>query len=833
MSWDQQAYSFGNPNAQPLTPTRTPTSGQFPSPTAFQTPKRGSNLESRGGWTPTFAEEYSVFNATPGRLTSSQYQFAEASPRPSTSSTQKGISAGDLAAELITHVHHLSPKTHLPLPPVDPSNQLSSSPGPPPATEGRSDDSVNTLVTPRKPRKRLEGAFSAQTATPPATRSRGLRKQAPKTRSDTMQNASQDSHYGASHTPTRQQSHMSFPSSSADFFYPMSAPAFINSKPFWEPDASMGGMDLDFNTEDAVMFNMGSHRTGNSFDWGRNNQMVNVPAPTPSTVKRQRPLAPKLPKSTPELLPSTIASFDFPDFSASEDPFSPSAIGGVNPGLLFSRNNLVPMASQFADIPLPPTRPATSHAEQPQPYQHQLRESMRDQEELRRSRSRSSRESSKARRLERGPASSPVKGSARPSLQRSSSESRGKRCQPDRILSRSSSSSSGRISPMKHQRPSNLTSIPEMERPKTRTEVKFTIDANGRARTETVILQEYPTTSRGPSARSDIWESSQYDESSSDDESILVASRNTSFALPQQAKSAKMSGFDLPQSLEYQKHSSGGYSHSESSSQRSLRQDSAGSESGTAFMEEDDGSGDAAQALRKIMESRKKEQRIMRQSQQLHHRHYDTTPRGNSQYRNYGSSNFSPTSMTDPNAGTPSSSKSGTIRCTCGNPDSEGLMIQWYAAFYTRDVMELTFAVNLAITGFTPIVLALILGISLLFISALSALRLLNYEEAGLETPPKELAAWEAARHHWHINLSSRSGEGYLILSSSNGIPYTVKGFQQKSNSSCRLLAKDHPQVSILEQQFSGYVMRIMCKRRQHGHHQCHTFPLCPDTLPE
>lgn len=54
--------SFGNPNAQPPTPTQTPTSGQFPSPTAIQTPRNSSSFENRGGWTPTFAEEYSVSN---------------------------------------------------------------------------------------------------------------------------------------------------------------------------------------------------------------------------------------------------------------------------------------------------------------------------------------------------------------------------------------------------------------------------------------------------------------------------------------------------------------------------------------------------------------------------------------------------------------------------------------------------------------------------------------------------------------------------------------------------------------------------------------------------
>jgi len=514
---------------------------------------------------------------------------------------------------------------------------------------------------------------------------KGSRKLAPKLASDTMQNESQDSHYGCSQTPTHQQNLMSFQSSSSEFFYPMSAPAtapaFSNTKPFWDPDASMGGMDLDFSTGETSMFNMGSHRMSNSFDWGRSNQMfqetVNIPNPSPniasqaeqSTIKRQRPLAPKTPACTTELRPSTMAPFDFNKVSASEDPFSPSAIGGVDPGLLFSRNDPVPMPSEFQDVHLPSTRPVTSHVEL-KPYQHQLRESMRDQEEMRRSRS--SRENSRSRRFERGTASSPVKGSARPGLQRSISDSRGRRTQ-DRFLSRSST---GRISPVKHQRPSNLMSIPEMERPRTRTEVKFTIDANGRARTETVLVEEDLRTSRGgPSARSEGWESSQYDESSSDDEPILVPSRNTSFSLPQQ-KPPKIGSFDTSSRTHApQRRSYGGYSQSESSSQRSFRRDSLGSEAETV-LDEDDDSGDAAQALRKVMESRKERQVNTRNPQ--HHRYSDSTTRRNPQDGNYSSStNLSPTTITDPDGGaTPSSTKSGTTRCVCGSSDSEGgLMI--------------------------------------------------------------------------------------------------------------------------------------------------------------
>jgi len=441
MSWDQQAYSFGNPNAQPPTPTQTPTSAQFPSPT-FQTPRNNSNFENRSGWTPTFAEEYSVFNSTPGRLTSSQYNFVETStPRPSTASTQnRRLSAtGDIAAELASHVHHFSPNTGLPLPPVDPSNQLPSSPGPYSTTRNQFDDSATKKITPRQPKKRLEEAFSGQTATPPASASKGSRKLAPKLATDKMQNDSQGGHYGNSQTPTQHPNIMPFPSSAAEFFYPMSAPAtapvFTNTKPFWDPDASLSGMDLDFTT-DVDIFNTNSHRISNSFDWGRNNQMfqetVNVSQPSSQpeqqtiTSKRQRPLAPKLPTTTAELAAS-LPHFDFNNAAVSDDPFSVATLGGgVDPGLLFSRTNSMSMSSAFDDAALPATRPATSHLEL-KPYQHQLRESQRDQEELRRSRS--SRETSKARRLERATVSSPIKASARPELQRSVSDSRGKRPQ--------------------------------------------------------------------------------------------------------------------------------------------------------------------------------------------------------------------------------------------------------------------------------------------------------------------------------------------------------------------------------------------------------------------
>lgn len=351
-------------------------------------------------------------------------------PSAYTQNRRLSSSAGDAAAELSTHVQ-LSPDPSIPLPPNEPSNRRPPSPAAYPTKSGRFDDSTKK-VTPRKPRKRLEEAFSGQTATPPQTASKGTRKLAPKISTETMQNGSHDSQHDNCGTPTHPPGLLSFPPTSADMFgYPMSAPAtapvFSNGRSFWDPDTNMSGMDLDFSTEDYT----GSHRTSD-FDWGRDNQMsqnvVNAPSNQnhSAPLKRQRPLAPKAPAPKTDL-PTSLSHFDFTSTdkpSVSGDPFSAATLeGGVDPGLLFGRAH---MTSGLDDVSLPTTRPATSYIAR-EPYEHQLRESRRDQEELRRSRS--ARESSTGRRFERGTVSSPVRSHARPILQRSVSDSRARRSQ--------------------------------------------------------------------------------------------------------------------------------------------------------------------------------------------------------------------------------------------------------------------------------------------------------------------------------------------------------------------------------------------------------------------
>jgi hypothetical protein len=229
----------------------------------------------------------------------------------------------------------------------------------------------------------------------------------------------------------------------------------------------------------------------------------------------------------------------------------------------------------------------------------------------------------------------------------------------------------GRISPVKRSQPPNLTAISEAPLPKVRTEVRLTVDKKGRARTETIVIDD-EVEAAATTRSNESYDSSHY-ESSSDEDDIIIPSQNTSFAAPPQLKGPKLARFETS-AHDVRRHStSASNSYSESSSQQSLM-DGEESEAETV-MEEDGGSGDATRALRKVMENRKKDQ--MKQRNPRHHR-YSSNTRGGSQYMGYASSsNLSPTTVTDPEGATPSSTRSGTTRCVCGKQESEGLMIQW------------------------------------------------------------------------------------------------------------------------------------------------------------
>lgn len=719
MSWEQQAYrlgsrnvmevdkrliivdnSFGNPNAQPPTPTQTPTSGVFSSPT-FQTPRANKTTsEDHSGWTPTFAEEYSVFNATPGRLISTGGTFGEiATPRPSTGSSQNGPLSHviDLEAEIASHVHY-NVQTDLFLPPVDPSRQLSSSPQEPPAHGTRS-NAKKATVTPRKPRRRLEEAFSGQTATPPKSASKTSRKLAPKPGTETMQrdprsiqqSSAAQGNSNALHLSNGPDDMFAFPASG-----PVTAPIYMDGKSFWDPDSSMSGMnmDMDFMAADCAPFDSTtSQRPNSSAHWGGNNLIFEDITSMQSLIHddgrgqgHQHPMASRAPMSSAPQGQSGTA-FSYGGSTLSEDPFAmTSTSDAVNPGLLFTFSDAfspITTDSKTNDSVMAYSQPSMAPLVR-EPYQHQQRESRRDQEEY--LRLRASKEKSRVS------FSSPAKLGDRPGLKRSASvnDSRAKIVPTRRSnqLSNSRSRTSdvgsrptsnrGRSSPIKHQSQMSLSSIPESVLG-TRTALTFSIDANGRARTETKIIVEEPMAlkRRAPSVKSEEYGSSHSD-SSTDEDEIVVPSRNTSFSVPSKRSQPKFSRFETSQPpIERGQHS---FDVNASFNMGRLPDDQE-SEAETV-MDDYDGAGDATDALRKAMETRK--QSIGGPGNSRHHMYSNNPARGGPSFRGHVQTYYnsaSPTTVSDPDLTSPSTDRDSSIsdstRCVCGARDGEGFMIQW------------------------------------------------------------------------------------------------------------------------------------------------------------
>ncbi|KAI0128726.1 hypothetical protein BJ170DRAFT_343348 [Xylariales sp. AK1849] len=708
MSGDRPNSSFGDPNAQPPTPKQTPTSVVFPSP-VFQTPKNDQgSFEDSSGWTPRFAEEYSVFNSTPGNLRGSQVTFVDFSISTpyQDSSSHKRLSAEGLegiAAQLATHVNHLSPNPNLPLPPVTPSRRLPSAPGPQITTHSQSDRASSFGLQESSGKRSFQETVDGdqiQTATPPPSARKGARKLAPKIQTTMMQN---EQNYGQEFVVgTPQQSNMqNFVTTPEMFGFPMSAPAtapvFTDSRAFWETDTGMSGIDMDFSAAGSNMFQTpGGHRPMSSLDWGRSNELFQESGVMPqqnqeskAPTKKERPLAPKPIHPNTELHSQDPSMFGASFMTHVGDPFGMmNQGGGVNPGLLFTR----PPSSSMEPATFDPMIQVPLMQSMSQPVALQIPVEQSQHAELRHIAS--TKEIRATKNSDRASASSPIKPSGRPGLSRGFSENRGRKpvrkaslptlAPAARPASQQGSGSrsmshnlqrSGRISPLKsHQRLSSLSSIAESVTPTVRTSVKFTIDSHGRARAETTKVavdgDEEPTPTAVRSRKeakitSRSWGSSEDDESSEDEEPIIIPSRNTSFALPDPNKPSSSHPFQSSRgSISEQSSSSLGIYYNELSSSVNDPE----SEAETVLNEAENGRGDAASELRKVVEDRQKRTNV------------NTSRRFVSGPAHSTASTISPTSLTEPGLPTPSSSQGNSVRCVCNraeNPNnSDGFMVQ-------------------------------------------------------------------------------------------------------------------------------------------------------------
>ncbi|GAB1320566.1 hypothetical protein MFIFM68171_10776 [Madurella fahalii] len=717
MSADQLASSFGDPNAQPPTPKRTPTFAILPSP-VFETPKKNQGrFDESGGWTPRFAEEYSVFNATPGNLRGSRDPFPDFGP-----ATPYSVGVGQerpLSAER-TPANKLSPNQSLPFSLVESSEVVRSLPAPlqtPTFDRSAAVDQLPGSVGRRvKARGTAALGSQGQTVTPPPTARKGDRKLAPKLDTAAMQNDQdfvQQPHYMAT---TQQQAIGNFVTAQGDMFgYPLSAPAsapaFGAQRSFWDPDPNLAGMDIDFGANGGDVFQPPTpQQPPGPEDWQRVNQMLQDQSGIAghgdghvSSGDHQPSLVSQAP--VPMLVTSStehqMFAVSYP--TAIDDPFRMGDNGGaVNPGLLFSRPQSASMDTASFNQPMQAPSSSGPMTSQDGPTDSRV-PSIPNAAGPSESRRSVSVKDVTPRKQDRSLASSPIKATGRPGLSRSFSESKGRKTigrsslptlapapRPQSQLVNNAGVSanrpivsqpqrpSGRVSPSKgtnnrhHHRLSSLSSIPETSGPQMRTQAKFTIDANGRARVETtvVVVDEPPSSARKRHssytvARRHQWDSSDDDDSSStDDEPIIIPSRNTSFALPDPRKPTTIHPFHNSQ-RSVSEHSTTSYTSFQGGSQNDA--DSDGETVVNDLTPTRKASGDAASELRKVRESRQRQWSASKQKR------LSSSASGTTGFTgNYaGQPATSPTTLSETSLPTPTSdSRSRGVRCICNRAEA-------------------------------------------------------------------------------------------------------------------------------------------------------------------
>lgn len=539
--------SFSYSCGQHPTPTGTPTSATFEQ-SFFSTPKAESSFyDPRVTW--DTADPYALspqFFKTP-----KEASLRTPIHRPSTpSGPKRHLSGKELEAEISSHVHHLSPNPNLSLPPVEPSRQLSSSPSPSSAKRSCLDAAERATTTPKSglvldTDSAMRSAGSMQTPPPTSTSASRRRAQQAHVAKLVKESAATGARRMSSpglavvnnvNTSTGMvgASPQQFPSLqfSPDVFgFPMSGPAtaptYPQQKLFWDPEQNTDPMSVDFAAFPSDSFDS-SHQTGlDPFVSTRQQiQMSHAPGTSynafatsiSNAINQQGPAS-----FTMTMAPSPQAQRPFQTSSAAaRKPIDRISFSGhaVNPSLLFSsptrQLEISEGAASSQDDP---------DADTLRPYAHQIQESRREREM----------QSGRMQRPTRGPeADSPAVKAALKALREEGAGSPGLRrsvtvtalTRHSVSLDQSNHQSTQVISqgyPGVELKP-KVSSICERSRredilraskltSRKRTAVTFSIDANGKARTETRTIVE------GPEVRLDGTAQMELDSASQDSDS--------------------------------------------------------------------------------------------------------------------------------------------------------------------------------------------------------------------------------------------------------------------------------------------------------------------------
>lgn len=487
------------------------------------------------------------FLKTPKCLT---YKTPTRSPTLSQAQKQP-LSGRDLEAQIASHVHHHSPNPNLSLPPVEPARQLSSSPNP------SSPSAKRVCHRASEPTLRLDTSLDPDTAA--AMRSAGSMQTPPPTSTSASRRKAQQAQVAklvkesaakgkrlsspnfskqvndSTSTSQVETSPNLFPGLQfspevfADFSIagPATAPVYPQHKLFWDPDENTEDMNIDFPTDDAFGFGMGMQKTLDPFVSTFDHTVVSHASNNDFGTSTVDVMG--LPMSTTTTSAHTTS---FMSTSGRTGTMTTLA-NAVNPSLLFSSPG---QSSKPSDLP----QLQVSRGENLQPYAQQIRDAQLEKEL----------ESTRRPKRRRGPeADSPAVKAALKSLRDGKSESSGgeqtirddidlpmdNRARKTRFLSGPPESHlHRRSSPTKPRSKSQTHRHSSAQKPRRRSALTLTIDANGRAKTETKFVDEdgEPVSEH----QMDIDSTSEDSESASDDDdnSGMTISQAQSFNFPAQ-----------------------------------------------------------------------------------------------------------------------------------------------------------------------------------------------------------------------------------------------------------------------------------------------------------
>ncbi|KAI9880247.1 MAG: hypothetical protein M1830_004591 [Pleopsidium flavum] len=561
--------SFSYPGGQPPTPTKTPTSATF-GPPPLQTPKSESSFfDPRVTWNTA-----DPCGSSPPILKTPQHNHTVTTPkkRASTSSNQnRPPCSEDLETELASHVHHLSPNPGLELPPVEPARQLSSSPNPS-STKRACLNREQLSITPTKFGPILKDTSTMRSAgsmqTPPPTSTSASKRKAQQAQ---VAKLVKESASGTRRLSSPNFTQSGFPEQSNEFLQaspqlfpnlqfspdvfgfpsagPATAPVYPQHKLFWDPDTSMGTMDMDFSGGNLDLFGPAPSLDVNPFV-SQQSVSQSIPATGtfhvgshPQGLLAQDYVADLFPATSSGPQTSSHASSKIRGCSRKISAKAMAHANAVDPTLLLSSS------SRNSN---PPPKSSIPRSENPrdvrQPYLHQTQESRREKELERGRRAKSKQTLDMTISAESVEHNSTSNQDDRPGMKRRSTDtaattrsSHRKKPSQVSLLEPSKQANKAfpapvhkRSSPIKSQNPDTQVTTFEAPTSHQRTSVTFTIDDYGRARTETKLTTEGSESGTDLEAKIDVngtWEDSD-SETSEDADAAIATSFHSSFTFP-------------------------------------------------------------------------------------------------------------------------------------------------------------------------------------------------------------------------------------------------------------------------------------------------------------